>query len=68
MSKIPNFIDNFTNIIDSIMAINFGPFKENKIDICQLIMTFILKVKSGKIKIIENMKKEKLLKKIFKNY
>jgi phage-related protein len=60
-SKIPNFIDNFTNIIDSIMAINFGPYKENKIDICQHIMTFILKVKSGEIIIIEKNEKGEII-------
>ena len=45
------------------MAINFGPFKENKIDICQHIMTFILKVKSGKIKIIEKNEKVEIIEK-----
>ena len=63
ISKIPNFIDNFTNIIDSIMAINFGSFKENKIDICQQIMIFILKVKSGEIKIIEKNEKGEIIEK-----
>ena len=63
ISKIPNFIDYFTNIIDSIMAINFGPFKENKIDICQHIMTFILEVKSGKIIIVEKNEKGETIEK-----
>ena len=58
-SKIPNFIDNFTNLIDNILKINFGPYDNNKIDICEHISTFILEVESGNIKVkYENENKE----------
>lgn len=60
-SVFPNFIDNFTNLIDNIMRINFGPFDENKIEICQHIMTFILEFSAGNIEIKEKNEKGEII-------
>ena len=71
-SKIPNFFDNFTNLIDEIIGLNFGPFNEKKIDISEHIMNFILEIVSGNIEIqYKNENEEVILedaKKLLINY
>ena len=62
-SIIPNFFDNFTNLIDNIMGIKFGPFNENKIDICKHITTFILEVEQGNIKLKEENEEGEIIEK-----
>lgn len=50
-SIIPNFIDKFTNIIDDILKLNFGPYEEHKIDYSEIISKFFLEVEMGNIQL-----------------
>ena len=62
-SNIPNFIDNFTIIIDKILAIDFGPFSNDKINISELISNFFLEIELGNIRIKSKNEKNEIIEK-----
>ena len=58
---IPKFFDKLINVIDSVLNLNFGPFDEHKINICELLMNFLIEIESGNIELKhENENKEEI--------
>ena len=48
---IPNYFNDLINLMDNILKLNFGPFQDNKLEISEHILNFIIEIESGNIKI-----------------
>ena len=50
-SIIPNFFGNLLNLINNVLKLDFGPFDENKINISELLLNFLIEIETGNIKL-----------------
>ena len=57
-SIIPNCFENLIGLIDAVLNLNFGSFDENKINICEYILNFLIQIESGNIKLTKKNEKE----------
>ena len=52
-SKIPNYFNDFNELIDKVLNLKFETYKEHKIVVLKHILNFFLEVETGKIKLEE---------------
>lgn len=57
-SIIPNFFEKLINLINDILNLEFGPYDENKINICELLINFLIEIESGNIELKKKNEKE----------